>query len=227
MKKAKPINERMFQFVFDGDMVRASKRFEIIQPVISERLLLDEIDNPRMEICSCFVIGAYTACITLTNHLLERYCKELLLVHDHGNEFMRSYKMENNLPVESLSAYLKKDLSTILRACKSKGLLSKDEWKILDKYRDIFRNGYSHYDPPKILQGATFTVSTIGLNGELGANENVKIEEMPHVGISIDDFARWNAWEYFIRVENFIRSTIRYFHNPDHDPGVPKVPYLG
>jgi hypothetical protein len=226
MENEKSINESMFSFVFDGDPAAASKRFEIVQPVISVRLLLDEFNLPRMEICSCFLIGAYTACITLTNNLLERYCKELLLVYDHGNTYMRMYKKENNLPVESLSSYQKKDLSATLRTCKSRGLLSKDEWKILDKYRDIFRNGYSHYDPMKILQGAAYGVSMIGLNGELAEEQKMKIEEMPHVGIAIDYFAQRNAWEYFVRVENFIRYTIKYFHNPNHDPGLPKVPYF-
>lgn len=216
----------MLRFVFDGDLVQASKRFEIVQSVVSVQMLLSEIDLPRMEICSCFVTGAYTACITLTNHLLERYCKELLLVYDHGNEFMRLDKMRNGLPIESFSYYMKKDLSATLRACKHKELLSKDEWKTFDKYRDVFRNGYGHYDPPKILQGATYTVSNINLDGKLGEDKKVKIEEMPHVGIAIDDFARRNAWRYFVLVENFIRSTIRHFHNPNHDPGFPKVSYF-
>lgn len=226
MESRQSLNDPMFGFVFDGDMVRASMRFEVIKPVISESMLLPEIDSPRMEICSCFVIGTYTACVTLTNHLLERYCKELLFVYDHGNQFMRMHKRDNNLPVETLSYYLGKDLSAILRACKSKGLLSKDDWKIFDKYREVFRNGYSHYDPPKILRGETFTVTDIKVNGKLGAPEKRKIEEMPNVGIAIDDFARRNGWNYFVAVENFIRITIKYFHNPNHDPNLPVISYL-
>lgn len=219
-------NDLMHQFVYDADIPRASLRFDIIKPVISESMLLPQIDIPRMEACSCFVIGAYTALVTLTNHLLERYCKELLLVYDHGNEFMRMYKREENIPIESSSYYLKKDLSSVLKSCKSKGLLSKEQWKVFDIYREVFRNGYSHYDPSKILQGATYTVTELNVNGVLSEPKEIKFEDSPHVGLAIDDFARKNGWNYFVSVENFMRDTVKYFHNPNHDPKLPKVEYL-
>jgi len=156
MEETQSFNEFLIPFVFSGDTYQASARFEKVQSIISVNLLLPEIDTPRMEICSCYVIAAYTACITLTNHLLERYCKELLTVFDFGDVLWQNVFLTDGTPKPDLSRYINKDLSTTLKACKTKGLLSKEDWKLFDKYKEIFRNGFSHYDPSKILQEATF-----------------------------------------------------------------------
>lgn len=225
MNKVEITPEKLLSAILTDKFALAVARFKQVQPIISEKFMVPEIDIPRMEVCNCYVIGATTACVTLTSHLLERYCKELLIHVDFGPQFMRiNFQHDGTLPPD-LSVYLNKDLSQTLAACKSKGLLPKETWKILDRYRDIFRNGFGHYDPALILKGLTYKVSTVQMPGDPKVEKEFNLHDIPHVGLAIEVFAEKNAWPYFVTVENFIRSTIRYFHNPDIDPGFQAVPY--
>ena len=217
--------EQLLSAILTDKFALAPARMKQVQPIVSQKLMVPEIDIPRMEACNCYIIGATTACVTLTSHLLERYCKELLIQVDFGPPFMRLDFQHDGSPPPELSVYLTKDLSQTLAACKSKGLLSKETWKILDKYRDIFRNGFSHYDPSLILKGLTYKVRTLMNPGEPMEEKEFNLHDTPHVGLAIEVFAEKNAWPYMVTVENFMRTTIRYFHNPDKDPGLPVVLY--
>jgi hypothetical protein len=222
--KKKVTQKEILAYTFSDGFPHVSVRYERVYPILAEAdLLLPEIDIIRMEICSCYIIGAYTACITLTNHLLEKYCKELLIIVDFGASFLRIPDFDGT-PLPDLSIHLNKDLSDSLRACKTKGLLSKADWKQLDKYRDIFRNGFGHYTPAKILQDRTLTVGQLPNNDKPETDIEYKLHETPFAGAAIAVFAAQNAWPYLATVENFIRSTIRYFHNPRIDPGLPTLP---
>jgi hypothetical protein len=225
MKEKKITPRSILTSILPDDIQNASLRLKKVRQITSESFLLPELDGPRREICNCYVIGAYSACITLTNHLLERYCKELLLTVEFGNPFLRAGSSSNKTAPPDLSQYLNKDLSATLSACKTKGLLSKQDWKIFDKYKEIFRNGFSHYDPPKILQGGTYGFSLLGVDGATTEVKGIKIQDGSMAALAINMFAERNAWPYLATVENFMRSTIRYFHNPKIDPGLPTVPY--
>jgi hypothetical protein len=100
-------------------------------------------------------------------------------------------------------------------------LLSKAHWKQLDKYRDIFRNGFGHYTPAKILQDRTFKVGLLKPDADNKMEKIYNLHETPFAGLAIEIFASENAWPYLVTVENFIRSTTRHFHNPKIDPGFP------
>lgn len=225
MNKVEITSDQLLSWILTNGFGVATARLKQVRPIISENLLVPEIDIPRIEACRCYVIGATTACVTLTNHLLERYCKELLIQVDFGNPFMRSNFQLDGTPPPDMSIYLSKDLSQTLAACKSKGLLSKENWKKLDKYRDIFRNGFAHYDPAQILKGLTYKISMIRIPDDPIEEREFNLHEAPHVGLAVEAFAEENAWPYLVTVENFIRSTIRYFHNPNIDPGFPVVSY--
>jgi hypothetical protein len=180
----------------------------------------------RREVCSCYIIGAFTACITLTNHLLERYSKELLLQVEFGHSFLRFPNVNGDTPPPDLSKYLEKDLSAILAACKSKGLLSKEVWKTLDQYRDIFRNGFGHYDPAKILRDMSYTATTQLDADTSPVTKQIQFKDSSFAALAIDAFAEAMAWTYLAAVENFIRSTIKHFFNPEIDPNFPVIPLI-
>ncbi|MFT3823637.1 MAG: hypothetical protein QM731_06935 [Chitinophagaceae bacterium] len=223
MHEAEITSEDLLAAILSDKFALAAARLRQVQSITSEILMVPEIDIPRKEACDCYVIGANTACITLTSHLLERYCKELLIQVDFGPSFMRlNFQFDGTSPSD-LSVYLNKDLSQTLAACKSKSLLSKEMWKVLDNYREIFRNGFSHYDPARILKGLTYKVSITNNPDEPIEEREFKLHDIPNVAFAVEVFAEKNAWKYLVTVENFIRSTIRYFHNPDIDPGLPVV----
>lgn len=224
MKEVEITPEKLLSSVLTDNFALAVARLKQVNLITSEIFMVPEIDIPRREACNCYVIGATTACITLTNHLLERYCKELLIQVEFGPPFMRVNFQLDGTPPPDLSVYLNKNLSQTLAACKSKGLLSKETWKVLDKYRETFRNGFAHYNPALILKGHTYKISTIKISGEPTEEREFDMHDSPNVGLAIEVFAEKNAWLYLATVENFIRSTIRHFHNPDIDLGFPIVP---
>jgi hypothetical protein len=225
MKEAEITPEKLLSSLLMGKFSSAVVRLTQVQSITAENFMIPEIDIPRIESCNCYVMGATTACITLTNHLLERYCKELLIQVEFGPSFIRTSFQLDDSPPPDLSVYLNKDLSRTLAALKSKNLLSKETWKMLNKYRDIFRNGFAHYDPALILKGLTYKISVMKMPGEPIEEEELNLHQIPHVGLTVEAFAEKNAWLYMVTVENFIRSTIRYFHNPGTDPGFSMIPY--
>jgi hypothetical protein len=224
MKETEITPEKLLSSILMGKFSSAVVRLAQAQLITAESFMVPEIDIPRMEACNCYVIGATTACITLTNHLLERYCKELLIQVEFGPSFMRT-SFQFDYPPPDLSVYLNKDLSRTLAALKSKNLISKETWKILDKYREIFRNGFAHYDPALILKGLTYKISVMKMPGEPIEEKELNLHRIPPVGLAVEAFAEKNAWLYLVTVENLIRSTIRYFHNPGIDPGFSTIPY--
>lgn len=223
MTSRKDTSKSILTSVLPDSIEHAAARLKKVEPVLAERFLLSEIDGPRLEICSCYVIGAFTSCITLTSHLLERYCKELLITVEFGKSFLRFIAAKTGAPPD-LAKYLGKDLSATLSACKTKGLLSKQDWKALDKYRDILRNGFGHYDPAKILQGQSITYSTIRVDNNGTEEKEIRIQDTSLAHYAVDVVAEANAWPYLVTVENFIRSTIRHFYNPDINPDLTLIP---
>lgn len=126
-------------------------RYGLVETILRKEFYQPEFDILRKEIGRCFVAGSYQACITLTNHLLERYCKILLVYTETG---FKTIDDVDDLETGFDSAnekFMDKTLSQTLNACRTKGLISKENKKIFDEYKEIFRNGYSHADPKKIL----------------------------------------------------------------------------
>jgi hypothetical protein len=189
MNEAEITPEELLSAILTDKFALAAARLKQVGPIISENFMVPEIDIPRMEACNCYVIGATIACVTLTSHLLERYCKELLIQVDFGPPLLRINFQLDGTPPPDMSVYLNKDLSQTLASCKSKGLLSKETWKILDKYRDIFRNGFAHYDPALILKGLTYKVSIIKMPGEPMEEREFNLHNTPHVGLAVEVFA--------------------------------------
>lgn len=225
MNEAEITPDELLSAILMDKFALATARLNKVRPIIAEKFMVPEIDIPRIEVCNCYVIGATTACVTLTSHLLERYCKELLIQLDFGPSFMRLNFELDGTPAPDLSVYLNKDLSQTLASCKAKGVISKELWKLLDKYRVVFRNGFAHYDPALILKGLTYKVSMIKILGGPMEEREFKLHNSPLVGMAVEIFAEKHAWSYLVTVENFIRSTIRYFHNADIDPEFPVIPY--
>jgi hypothetical protein len=186
------------------------RRYELIKQILEVEFHQSEFDILRKEIGRCYVIAAYQACITLTNHLLERYCK-ILLIHIKSD-----FKIINNLESlesqfeEGIKAYSDKDLNITLNALRTLNIISKEERKELDKYRDIFRNGFSHTNPEQILgdKKGAFIMGNF-ISGEIGKTYELTLSKIPFLqGVAIEGFAKENALEYILVVENLIRKTI-------------------
>jgi hypothetical protein len=186
------------------------KRYELIKKILEVEFYQSEFDILRKEIARCYVIAAYQACITLTNHLLERYCKIILIyVKSNFKTIDNSKSLESQFE-EGNKAYLKKELYTTLNALRTLNLISKEERKELEVYREVYRNGFSHANPEQILGDKKVTHIMGSLyTGEIGKVEESKLSKIPFLqGDAVENFAKVNALKYFIVVENLIRKTI-------------------
>lgn len=210
-QNSRKVLEDLVAFCRVGD-TGTLQRYELVSKILEVEFHQYEFDCLRREISRCYVVDACQACITLTNHLLERYCKMLLIYHDSGFKKISDLKSVEGSFEEANTKYLDKDLSTTLRACKGYNLITKREWKELEKYREIFRNGYSHANPEKILGDNKGRFIMGSFSGEK-PNEyhELTYSKVPFLqGIAIESFSRDNALPYFIEVENLIRKTIKY-----------------
>lgn len=194
----------------------ALHRYRLVEPILQTEFYQPEFDILRNEIGRCFVTASYQACITLTNHLLERYCKILLVYTE------TEFKTIDNVPDletgfdKANQKYMDKMFSETLKACRSKGLISKDDKKLFDKYREIFRNGYSHADPNKILGNAKGGFFFGSFDGKTKSEfKELTYSKIPMFqGLAIETHSKNNALPYFIEVENLIRKSI---HNIQPD----------
>lgn len=117
--------------------------YEAISEIFDSEYGYPELDPIRDEICKCFMCGLYQSTITLTNHLLEKSLKFCL-----GIKYTIENKKENaeiqDIFIDGINKYDKLFLEdTINRAC-TKGLITKEQKEELKKFKDIFRNPYSH-----------------------------------------------------------------------------------
>jgi hypothetical protein len=179
---------------------------------------MPELDPLRHEIALCIMFGLHQAAITLTNHLIEWFIK-LILIYNHSiqNEkpLDKSKSMVDNLEEhfsDGIKNYTNKDMSETIRAAKSAGLLTKEQWKELDKIREDFRNAFGHADSSKI-----FKTTEIGLTGvsiddnqfKTDEKKSVKISNIPIIqGLLKIEFAKKNAIPYFLYIDELIRITL-------------------
>jgi hypothetical protein len=108
-----------------------------------------ELDSLRDEVCKCIICGLNQAAMTLTNHLLESSLKKCLIMR---------FSIENKNDKTELTDTFKDGIDlyddklldeTINRAC-SQGLITKK--KTFKKFKDDFRNPYSHASTNKNIQ---------------------------------------------------------------------------
>ena len=172
----------------------------------------------RDEIGRCYVIGADHACITLTNHLLERYLKSFLILKE--SNFLTLEKLEGlkNIFEKANEKYLGLDLSETLGKFKKLGFITKEEWKKMDVIREQYRNGFGHADPRKILGEAkgNFTLGSFSDPSKSEVKE-LEIAKIPILhGIAIQFFSESKSLLYFVEVENLIRKTINQIQPEEH-----------
>jgi len=205
------------------EVTEQRKAFFILNyPLVSEVYLkpysMPELDPLRHEIALCIMFGLHQAALTLTNHLIEWFIKLILIYNE---------SISNNRPIDKnksivdnieehfsggVDNYISKDMSETIRKAKSLGLITKEQWKELDKIREDYRNSFGHADSSKI-----FKDSEIGLTGLSTENNKFRSEEqqskkityMPIIqGLLKVKFAEAHSVPYFIYVDELIRETL-------------------
>lgn len=179
---------------------------------------MPELDPLRHEIALCIMFGLHQASITLTNHLIEWFIK-LMLIYNHSiiNEkpMDKSKTIVDNLEEhfsDGIKNYINKDMSDTIRAAKSLGLLTKEQWKELDKIREDFRNAFGHADSSKIFKESEIGLTGVSIDDDKFRTDekiSVKISNVPIIqGLLKIEFAKKNAIPYFLYIDELIRNTL-------------------
>ncbi len=180
------------------------------------------IQNPRFyyftdlkstigEIVKCLIIEAHSAAITLTNHFLERILKLALIQNSSGTQPKKITDWNETYSAsDKYSSWIMHDT---IKECKKLNLISESQFEELTNFRQTIRNGFSHYDPKKILRDSESTIELI----DKSDSENKKIEGLNYKEIPtlqnffVRKFARENSEIYFDYVFNLMLSIERHF----------------
>jgi len=121
-------------------------------------LIFTELSFNINEIARCLIVEAYSAAITLTNHMLERLLK-LALIEDEMQLLPLNHPYQACW--DRMYPYFDLDMQITINRCATKQLISGKVKKQLLVYKDIFRNGFSHAATDLIFKEypETFTVS--------------------------------------------------------------------
>lgn len=181
-----------------------------------------EFDPLREEISRCLICDFCQAAITLTNHLLENFLKTMLIYKDEsGIDTTQDMRTAFKAGIEK---YNDKNLVETIAKAKSLGIITKKDAKILNQYREDFRNAYSHADKKKIFKGLKVPTQVLSLNKdlkyELGEPGDFDLSELPFAqGIAQSMLSKKSAFEYFIKVDGIMRNSFNNFgtkNTPDN-----------
>ena len=201
-KKLKPITEELSSSIVSN--------FPKIILQFENSYQLSDIDPIRHEICLCLLYSLNQASITLTNHLLEKFLKLALVYKDAGKIGATNLYETSEIFEKVINKYNDNDLQKTINQCCTKGIITKEDKKILNQIREKYRNAYSHADIEK-----TFGEGTIPLaQGNFSNPEKIeigefKIKNFPMIqGIIQKKIADDIAYDYFIFVDELIRKSI-------------------
>jgi hypothetical protein len=175
-----------------------------------EFYVFSELGGTVFEINKCIILEFHRASITLTNNLLERLLKLSLIyneagigpkpVEDWGATFEEPNKNYSSIP-----------LGNSIEKCKKLGLITENEKVFLfDTIRELMRNGFSHADSTKILNG--LPDKTTMFQGSFSNPTEIKPvtvnqKIIPFMqAIHIENFAKENAEDYFDYVFELIKK---------------------
>ncbi len=174
-----------------------------------------EFDPLRDEISKCLICNLCQAAITLTNHLIENFFKTILIYDESITNRDKSEKLNLLMYRPGVEKYNGFDLAQSLNAAKRKGLINKDQWKILDQFRNDFRNAYSHADKLKIFKDLTIPTNILQLDGEtIRVSEKqdiLLIDLIAGQGFAQVELSRQLAFEYFSTVDKIIRDVLEKY----------------
>jgi hypothetical protein len=160
-----------------------------------------ELEPFIYQVNTCLILDLHSASITLTNHILERLLKLGLIYNEAGTGAIPVEKW-NSIFLETNRKYSDIPLANSIELCRKFELITAEEKRFLfDIIRELMRNGFSHYDPSKILAGLpdeTFAIhgnfSGQGEINQIRLNQKV----IPFLQAEhMENFAKENSSFYF------------------------------
>jgi hypothetical protein len=190
------------------------KNYPIIREIFRTSYDGDTELNPlRCEISICLIFGLYQAAITLTNHMIEKYLKIALIYknRDFTADGKTTVQKLTNATIQSTAIYNANNMDTNINAACTQRIITKEDKKILHRFREDFRNAYSHADAKKIHTDKRIRLTGVKLteNGlEFESTDSAEIAQLPmSQGVAQMKHAEVNAMPYFRFVDALIRRT--------------------
>lgn len=153
---------------------RFHSNFDSIADLITTPYNWSLLDAIRIEICDCILVSASQAAVTLTNHLLEKSLKALLM-HNEPTDQNYTDGAQIEAHFENLNnQYGGMILQNTINACLAKGLITTEQVTNLHEFRKKFRNAFGHADPNKTFGE---TKKRIGIFNPI-IHEKVKFSEV-------------------------------------------------
>jgi len=215
-KKMQELNDlnrvRLIKVFNDG----LDKNFDILKEYLSfySVTIFKELEQNIFQNIQCLIVEAYSASITLTNHMLERLLKLALIQNEIG---LNPVKISDwNETYKNTHEYSEMVLADTIKLCHTNCLINEEQVKYLTEMRKQFRNGFSHYDPTKILSDhkETTDIHFPNVDPNKAYDIEVNIKQIPVLqDYYVKKFAKENALEYFdyvfhliIRIEKKLRE---------------------
>lgn len=179
--------------------------------------IFSELKSNIFQNIQCLIVNAYSASITLTNHMLERLLKLALVTNDIGLNPVKIADWDETY--KETHRYSKMLLNETIKLSRQRNLINDEQEVYLTDMRKQFRNGFSHYDPTKILidHKETAEIHFPHKNPEKAYDIEVNMKQIPVLqDYYVRKFASENALQYFDYVFHLIRSIekeLKYKHN--------------
>ena len=212
----------MNQTIFDNFIAELNanirKNYNTIARAFENEYGWPEVDTVRNEVCKCLICGLHQAAITLTNHLLESVLKKALIIDESAKNKTEQCDITNVFD-DATNKYANKNLDfTINLACR-KGLITKDEKELLHKFREQYRNAFSHADSQKTFAGIKIPTNIFTTKDLDNPEEFFKkaFTNKPNVTLSAENNviiqglvqrikAEQEAVHYFLAIDGVIRN---------------------
>lgn len=198
INEANDLNSKYYRQIFEEGM---NERFPELSHYLHHPIFVfTELEPKIREIISCLIMGAYSASITLTNHVLERLLKLALIIDTVGLERIRVDDW--NSVYSEVDSINSENLYNTINMCKKCNLICEEEKEQLHYLRESIRNGFSHSDPKQIFKNDVDTKTFVfnAPNPENNKSIELNFKSIPMLQcVYTNQFAQENA-EYFFGV---------------------------
>jgi hypothetical protein len=192
---------------FEGGVL---ENFSEVLPLLYDGFNDFEYETIHQEICRCLLLDLNHASITLTNHLLEKHLKNLLIKDYIKSEKANgSTKDDDEISAKACKNFGGLMLYKTIESCFQKGLISEVDRAYLDQYREVFRNGFSHADMNKIAGNTTKTLFKFKFDDPsfFEKKEYVVAQTPMLFGIETASVADSNALRYYKHIHVIIKRS--------------------
>jgi len=189
-----------------------------IKEAYNSHIGLPELSFVQRQICHCIIMGFHLSAFTLTNHLLEKATKIMLIYNDSLKDKITGEKFEliKSLAKSTMN-YDKENLYDNIESLKKENLIDDNEKDRLHFMRDNYRNALSHADRRKLYGESTVAIQEIIGTENAKKVMDGKIDEFPkedfeYYNVPMADFlfiknlSEAKSVEYFVELDTIIKN---------------------